>query len=112
MELKSLVQEDIHILRLTGRFDAYEAPAVRQWLVDTTNSPKPQIIINLSGVDFIDSTGLATLVQGMKHSREQNGDLYLTELQQTVRIIFELTRLDKAVSIFSSETEAVQAFSS
>ncbi len=112
MELESFGKENTSILRLSGRFDAYEAPAVRNWFGEATNSPKPQIIVNLGGVDFIDSTGLATLVQGMKHSREQNGDLHLAELQQAVRIIFELTRLDKAFSIFPSETEAIQAFSS
>ena len=71
----------------------------------------PQIVVNLASAHFVDSTALATLVQGMKHARQKNGDLYLAGLQQPVRIIFELTRLDKAFRIFAEADEAVAAFS-
>ncbi len=66
--------------------------------------------MNLAGVQFVDSTALATLVQGMKRCRQLKGDLRLCGLQQPVRMIFELTRLDKAFEIFSGEDEAIQAF--
>ena len=54
---------------------------------------------------------LSALVEGMKRSRQLEGDLRLCNLQQPVRMIFELTRLDRAFEIFSSEEEAIQAFS-
>lgn len=112
MELKSHTVENnkITVLELQGRFDAYEAPLVKQWLDETINATSAQIIVNLSGVNFIDSTALSTLVQGMKHCREKDGDLHLCQLQQPVQIIFELTRLDKAFAIFSDQAEAVAAF--
>ena len=50
------------------------------------------------------------LVQGMKRCRERDGDLRLCALQQPVRMIFELTRLDRAFEIYQSEEDAVQAF--
>jgi anti-sigma B factor antagonist len=53
---------------------------------------------------------MATLVQGMKRCREKEGDLRLSELQQPVRMIFELTRLDRAFEIFNSERDAILAF--
>lgn len=67
-------------------------------------------MVNLEQVNFVDSTALATLVQGMKRARQQGGDLYLAHLQPPVRMIFELTRLDKAFAIYASEEEAVRAF--
>ena len=58
----------------------------------------------------LNSTGLSTLVQGTKQSRMQDGDLYICGLQQPVRIIFELTRLDKFFEIFPAEEDAIAAF--
>ena len=110
MELKSRSEAQVNILELSGRFDSYTAPQVRQWLEDAADREPAQLVLNLSGVHFVDSTALATLVQGMKRCRQLNGDLRLCCLQQPVRMIFELTRLDKAFEIFASEEAAVQTF--
>lgn len=97
----------VRILELDGRFDAYEVPAVREWLLRHAATPSARMVINLGGVTFIDSTALATLVHGLKRCREYGGELVLTDLPQSVRIIFELTRMDRAFTIFPSEVEAV-----
>ena len=107
---RSIVNPQVAILELAGRFDAYAEPQVKKWLEEEATSAPGRVIINLSEVNFVDSTALATLVQGMKHCREKNGDLYLCNLQQPVRIIFELTCLDKAFAIFLDEAEALAAF--
>lgn len=109
MELASSTIHAIPILKLQGRFDAHVAPRVAHWLQEAWAKRPARVIVNLEGVNFADSTALATLVQGMKHCRENGGDLYLCCLDQPVRIIFELTRLDRAFSIFASEQEAVDA---
>lgn len=64
----------------------------------------------MTSVSFVDSTALAALVQGMKHSRQQGGDLRLCGLGQSVRIIFELTRLDRAFEIYAKPKEAIASF--
>jgi anti-sigma B factor antagonist len=110
MEIQTYKAQNIEILKLAGRFDAYEAPAVVAWLDKATAKTPAQVVINLGGVKFVDSTALAALVQGMKHARQREGDVHLCHLQQPVRIIFELTRLNKALNIFGSEEEAVEAF--
>jgi anti-sigma B factor antagonist len=89
----------VTVVQLDGRFDAYEAPQISAWIDE-----------NISSVSFIDSTALATLVKGMKRCRQHGGDLYICGLVKTVRIIFELTRLDKAFRIFETRSEAVNAF--
>jgi anti-sigma B factor antagonist len=107
MEMTHRDVNSVDILELSGRFDAYEVPAVADWFND--NPQVSYVIVNLSGVGFIDSSGLATLVKGLKMCRQNNGDLYLSNLSQAVFIIFELTRLDKAFKIFDDEATALKA---
>lgn len=110
MEIKTRSANDITILELAGRFDNYSTPPVAERLEIIAKQPPARVIVNLSGVTFVDSTGLATLVQGMKRCRQQQGDLFLCGLQRSVFMIFELTRLDKAFHIFVDEEHALQAF--
>jgi anti-sigma B factor antagonist len=101
---------NVAVLELAGRFDAHMTPPVVDWLERTATKSPAQVVVNLANVHFIDSSALAVLVKGMKRCRQQNGDLYLAGLQQPVRIIFELTRLDKAFQIYQHENEAVEGF--
>jgi anti-sigma B factor antagonist len=109
MILHSREENGINILAVGGRFDAHSAPEVRNWLLEQTAAPPSKLVINLAEVTFIDSTALATLVQGMKRCRQQAGDLAVCNLQSPVRIIFELTRLDKALGLYTDEAEAMAA---
>lgn len=109
MELVSYSRDSVQVLALTGRFDAHSADAVRSWLLETTAVQNPTILVNLTRVHFIDSSALAALVSGLKRSSEKNGQLALCSLQNPVRIIFELTRLDRAFTIYDSEEVALEA---
>jgi anti-sigma B factor antagonist len=109
METQARVVNAVRVVELQGRLDAHQGKQVDQKLAEVRNSTN-HTVVNLSKVYFIDSTGLSVLVKGVKHQREQNGDLVLCELQQSVRIIFELTRLDRMFQIYSTEYEAIQAF--
>jgi anti-sigma B factor antagonist len=107
MALKTHAAGNVAVLELAGRFDAHMAPAVLEWYGQL---PTSQVIINLAGVNFIDSSALAALVGGMKRCRQRDGDLKLCALQQPVQVIFELTRMQRAFAIFTSEAEAVASF--
>ncbi len=98
----------IDILNLRGRFDAHMAPELKNWQDTTTE--RNHVVVNLAGVTFIDSSALAMLVRGLKRCRQQGGDVHLCAMQPPVRIIFELTKLDKAFKIFTTEQEAIAAF--
>ncbi len=110
MELTSRVNGNVKILALSGSFDTFTAGWARQWMEEATKIPPAYLVINLSDVQFLDSTALSTLVQGMKRAREHKGDMRLCGLQQPVRMIFELTRLDRVFEIYSTEDGAIQAF--
>ncbi len=102
----------VAVIGLSGRFDAHEVPRVRQALTQAADRSKGHVVVDLGGVNFIDSSGLACLVQGMKYCREHGADQVLCNLQQPVRIIFELTRLDRAFKIAESVEEATATLAS
>lgn len=111
MNIRSYSSGDVQILALSGRFDVTTASPVREWLETAVEKESPLLVVNLKEVEFMDSTGLSTLVHGMKRSREKHGNLYLSNLQQPVRLIFELTRLAQWFDIYINEEEAIAAFS-
>ncbi len=84
---------------LSGRFDAHEADGFRAAIDPALGATEPHIDIDLSDVEFIDSTALAELVRAMKRCRERSGDLRLLTPSNPVRVILELTRLDAAFTI-------------
>ncbi len=110
LELKTQGLKGVKVLNLSGRFVAHTAPQVREWLLNAAQKAPARVIVNLGGVNFLDSQAIGTLVQGMKRCREQGGDLYVCGLQQPVRVIFELMRLDMAFKIFENVEEALDAF--
>ncbi|MFN8623162.1 MAG: STAS domain-containing protein [Chloroflexota bacterium] len=86
-------------IALHGRFDAHECPSLSAWVDARIGEGITRLSVDLSDVTFIDSTALAVLVRGMKHARAAGGDLALIRPSQTVRVILELTRLDRAFVI-------------
>ncbi|MCA9900224.1 MAG: STAS domain-containing protein [Ardenticatenaceae bacterium] len=110
LQIQTKSVENVIIFALNGRFDTYTVNDLRQKLESAASVPPAQILVDLTEVNFVDSTALAALVQGMKHSRQQGGDLRLCGLGQSVRIIFELTRLDRAFEIYVKPDEAIAAF--
>ena len=107
MAFKTRTIGSVTVLELSGRFDAHMAPDVLAWY---GQMPAPQLVIDLSRVNFIDSSALAALAGGLKRCRQRAGDLKLCGLQQPVQVIFELTRMNRAFEIFPTEAEAVASF--
>lgn len=112
MHLKTRYSEHATILELAGRFDKYAATPVIHWFDKNIGVESSNIVVNLTEVDFIDSTALAALVQAMKRCAQREGRLALCGLQQPVLMIFELTRLDRAFMIYIDEQHALQALAS
>lgn len=110
MDMKTRAVAGVHILELSGRFDTNTAPPVAEWLTRLSGTPQPRVLVNLADTTFVDSTALATLVHALKRCQQAQGDLFLCGLRRPVYMIFELTRLDRAFSIFVDEEHALQAF--
>ncbi len=111
MLLSSYSVQDVVVIAPEGRVDARTAHVVAERLESATRSGARQMVVNMNDITFMDSTGLATLVRYMKQCRAFGGDLCLANLQQPVRMIFELTRLDSAFLIYPTVDTAVESFS-
>jgi anti-anti-sigma factor len=110
MDLQTRSISNVKVLSLYGRFDTYNASPARRWIEEATATMPAYLVVNLENVQFMDSTALSILVQGMKRSRQLDGDLRLCSVPPSIRMILELTRLDKVIEIFPEEEQAVQAF--
>jgi anti-sigma B factor antagonist len=97
------------VLSVRGEVDVYTAPRLREKLVELVAQGKHQIVVDLEGVDFLDSTGLGVLVGGLKRLRSHDGDLTLVCTQPRILKVFEITGLTKVFSIFDSVDAAVSA---
>lgn len=104
MELDLSVTErnGFTILAVKGEIDVYTAPRLRERIVELANQGHYEVVIDLNGVDFLDSTGLGVLVGGLKRLRSHDGDLVLVCTQQRILRVFEITGLTKVFLIRDS----------
>ncbi len=109
MDMNVSMVNGTNVITLNGRFDAFEAPPLIKWFEDNVTKEQADVVVDLGGVNFLDSAALASLVKGMKRCRERGGDLVICNLQQAVRIIFELTGLHKAFVIAETREAALSA---
>ena len=95
------------VLELAGDIDLHRSVELRAGLLETIQEKPSVLVINMSEVGFMDSSGLATLVEAMQLSRRNGGQLRLVGLSRRVRSIFEISRLDKIFQIYENESEAL-----
>ncbi len=95
------------VVAVKGEVDVYTAPRLREKLVELVSAGQLKIVVNLEGVDFLDSTGLGVLVGGLKRLRSHEGDLGLVCTQQRILKVFEITGLTNVFAIHDSVDAAV-----
>jgi anti-sigma B factor antagonist len=107
--LYQTLEADIVLIRLNGRLDATTSPEVRAILQKLLDKDQPKIIIDLEEVPFIDSSGLASLVSGLRLAREKNGYIALSGIQPQAQTVFHLTMLDRIFPIHPTYHDAKQS---
>ncbi len=95
--------------RSKARSTCTARPRLREKLVELVSEGHRQIVVDLEGVDFLDSTGLGVLVGGLKRLRSHDGDLSLVCTQARILKVFEITGLTSVFSIASTVDEATTA---
>lgn len=104
MEVKLSEKEGICIYQVHGEINITTSPELKKAF--EKERPK-KVIVDLMSVSYIDSSGLATLVEMLKKTRSQSGSFALANMSDKVKSLFEITKLDKLFSIFPSQDEAV-----
>ena len=110
MQIEARVAIGGTILDITGDIDLAHSPAMRRALLQEIKEKRtPKVFLNLEKVRYIDSSGIASLVEGLKASRDQGSRLILYGLSKTVREVMELSRLQKIFEIHDSEAQALDS---
>lgn len=101
------INDQTSLIDLEGEVDVYTAPQLKQQIITLLDNGAKHVIVNLSAVDYLDSTALGVLIGGLKRLRERDGMLDLICPNQRIKRIFEITGLDKIFDIYPSEEEAM-----
>lgn len=104
------INEEICVMSLDGTLNARSADQVKDAFREVAGKGIRQVILDLGEVPFIDSSGLAALVSGLKTLNENDGSLKLAALQSQADLLFKLTMFDKVFEIFSDVDTAAQSF--
>jgi anti-sigma B factor antagonist len=109
LSLSTKSVDDQRVLEVGGEVDVYSAPNLREKLQGLLTGQVPNLIVDLSGIAFIDSTGLGVLVGGQNRAAEAGGALRLVCAQERVLKLFRITGLDEVFAIYPTLPEAVNA---
>jgi anti-sigma B factor antagonist len=89
------------VLRVRGEVDIYTAPRLKEAVVAALEGDTPSLVFDLSGVEFMDSTGLQVLMSAKKRTAERNGEVYLVGVAGQIRRVFSLLSLERIFRIGS-----------
>lgn len=95
------------MLAASGEIDLYTAPNLQTRLTEAVRDTSPHVVIDLSNVEFCDSTGMNVLLAALKRARERGGSLSLAGPQSPVRRILEITGLDTVFEVYGTVEEAL-----
>jgi anti-sigma B factor antagonist len=104
MELGLDVQKvgSYSVVDVKGEIDVYTAPKLREKLIELVSEGSYDVVVNLEGVDFLDSTGLGVLVGALKRVKAHDGSLSIVCTQDKILKIFKITGLTKVFPIHPS----------
>ncbi|HSP45441.1 MAG TPA: STAS domain-containing protein [Chthoniobacterales bacterium] len=98
-----------NVLPLEGEIDLHVSPRVAQALGVMIEKKPTRLVIDLSAVSYIDSSGLAVLIEGMQNVEAYGGKFILVGLHDNVKPIFEIARLDRVFIILPDVDAALAA---
>ncbi|HEV3243911.1 MAG TPA: STAS domain-containing protein [Chthoniobacterales bacterium] len=103
------LQEQPNVLPLEGEIDLHVSPEVAESLRTIIGKKPKRVVVDLSRVPYLDSSGLAVLIEGMQNVQEYGGKFALAGVQESVQHIFEIARLDQVFQIFPDVDSALAA---
>ncbi len=106
------IDEKTCVISLEGTLNARSADQVKEVFREVAGRGIRKVVLDLGNVPFIDSSGLAALVSGLKTLNEKNGSLKLAALQSQADLLFKLTMFDKVFEIFPDVEAAGKSFKS
>lgn len=107
LQVKSELRDGAAIVRPIGDVDLMGSPTLKQEIRKVVTPAVKTLVIDLAGVGYMDSSGVATLVEAMQLARRGQIKLVLCALQPKVKSIFEIARLDTVFTIVDTVESAL-----
>jgi len=110
IDQKTFITEDGHtivVLAPAGRLDITTAWQFRLKLQECISKHSPHVVVNLGEVNFIDSSGLTSLVAGMRDADKVKGSFRICNVHTEAKLVFEVTMMDTVFEIFDTEEEVL-----
>lgn len=101
-----LLSGGVVILKLQGKLNMVSAPRLREEILSMIAAGNSRVAVDLANVNFIDSSGLGALINGLKSTRQAGGDLRIAAPTEQVRLVLELTNIDKVLTAHESAETA------
>lgn len=99
-------REGCAVIAVEGEIDLMAAPRLREALIASVVEGHQRVVVDLTATEFLDSTGLGALVAGLKRIRAHGGDMRVVCTSARVCKVFEITSLDKVLSLYDTVDEA------
>ena len=111
MEFDTDVTDDgIVVVRSEGRLNMAAAPGLRAVVSECVAAGQSRIVVDLSAITFMDSSGLGALIGGLKTARQTGGDLRIAAPTEQVSTVLGLTNLDRVLRPFATVEDAIDAW--
>ena len=107
--MAEITTPESNVLSLSGEIDLHESPQLRQAFEALIKKKTPRVVVDFTGVSYIDSSGLAAFVEAAQRIRAYGGKFAFYGLRDNVRAIFELSRLDQFFNICPDKSSALEA---
>jgi anti-sigma B factor antagonist len=109
MKLCETSESGIDLLHLEGEIDMHYAPVLRALLQAKAKQRCPAVVVDLAGVSFIDSTGIAVLIEYLRDAIAFDGRFCLARPTEHVRVVFDIVQLGKFLPIHDTIPDALRA---
>jgi anti-sigma B factor antagonist len=107
LELKTQTKDKGAVISVSGDIDLYTSPELRKAIAKLAKKKADPLVVDLREVDYMDSSGVATLVEGLQLTNRYEGSFRVASLNEGVREVFELARLDKVFDIYDNQEQAL-----
>ncbi len=109
IQIEQSDREGVPVVSVSGTIDMYSSSELKERLDGHVGQKAARVVVDLEGIDFIDSSGLATLVDAQRHMKAYSGRLQLAALPTRVEAVVRLMHLTKVFEIHSTVDEALSA---
>jgi len=109
MDIEIVEYKGKKVVKVSGDIDLYSSPELRTALLVLIKSKIPSLFINLNAVSYIDSSGIATFVEGLKCMKSYGGRLHFFEIPNGIMEIFRFSKLDRVFEIYGNIDDAINS---